>query len=268
MAQTTQKLVRLVIRIYWIRKLFIACYNAFKTNAPLPNQNKEELNIDPGKIISEVEAMGFSHAFTLNQNLVDGLISDCKNENCVPEENPALSYRIDVANPINPDQRYIKYLFKDAMNWQSVKNIICNSTVLHIAKKYLGNEPVIQNVSIWWSFPKPETMHSNIYSFHYDIDNLKFIKLFTYLTSVDENNGPHIIYPKTHKAKTLLQKRYRSVPDHKVEAVLGNAKPVVMVGGKGTSFFEDTFSYHKGLNPIKPRLIFQVEYSLTPDKLG
>jgi hypothetical protein len=58
------------------------------------------------------------------------------------------------------------------------------------------------------------------------------------------------------------------VPDDKVKSVLGTVEPVVMIGAKGTSFFEDTFSYHKGLNPIRPRLIFQVEYSLTPQKLG
>lgn len=268
MTLTKQKLMRLVFRIYWIRNFFISIYNGVKKNPSYLNQNDEDLNLDPDKIVSEVKAMGFSEAFKLKPSLVDDLISDCKRETCIAQGNDSLTYNIDVKNPVNPNEKYVQYFFKDATNWPSVKNVIYNSTVLGIAKKYLGNEPILQNVSIWWSFPKPESMRSNVYSYHYDIDNLKFIKIFTYLTPVDESNGPHIIYPKTHKSKTLLQKRYRSVPDDKVEEVLGTTKPVVMVGDKGTSFFEDTFSYHKGLNPIKPRLIFQAEYSLTPDKLG
>ena len=35
-----------------------------------------------------------------------------------------------------------------------------------------------------------------------------------------------------------------------------------MLGKAGEGFFEDTFSYHKGTTPHKPRLIFQVEYSI------
>jgi len=268
MSLTRQKLMRYILRIYWIRKLFISTYNMVNVNPVQQKQNSEDLNLDQNEIVAEVKEMGFSRPFQLKSKLVDDLISDCEREMCIPQANHALSYRIDVNNPVNPKEEYIQYFFKDVMSWPSVKNIIYNATVLDVAKKYLGNEPVPQNVSIWWSFPKPDAMRSNVYNFHYDIDNLKFIKLFTYLTRVDESNGPHIIYPRTHKYKTLLQKRYRSVPDDKVKAVLGSEKPVVMVGDKGTSFFEDTFSYHKGLNPIKPRLIFQVEYSLTPDKLG
>lgn len=268
MSQARQPLMRYVLRIYWIRKLFIAAYNRSNKNPMLQPQNNEDLNLDKNAVVSEVRELGFSNPFQLNSKFVDDLIADCKTNPCVPHGDHNLSYRIDVDNPVNPDERFIQYFFKDSINWQSVKNIIYNSTVLEIAKDYLGNDPVPQNVSIWWSFAKPESVKSNVYNFHYDIDNLKFIKLFTYLTPVDESNGPHIIYPRTHKVKTLLQKRYRSVPDDKVTFVLGKEEPVVMVGGKGTSFFEDTFSYHKGLNPIRPRLIFQVEYSLTPHKLG
>lgn len=268
MANLSKEFLRLLFRIYWIRNLIVSSYNALKKNPKQKSSNTESLPIDPTKIVAEVEAIGFSSVFALKSGLVEALIADCQKEKCVPEENVNLAYKIDVQKPVNPDSKFIKYIFKDAIHWASVKNIISNSTVLQIAKDYLGNEPVIQNVSIWWSFPKPETMRSNIYSFHYDIDNLKFIKLFTYLTPVDENNGPHIIYPNTHKYKTLLQKRFRSVPEDKVEVVFGKQKPVMMTGNKGTSFFEDTFSYHKGLNPISPRLIFQVEYSLTVNKLG
>ena len=42
-----------------------------------------------------------------------------------------------------------------------------------------------------------------------------------------------------------------------------NSKDInVMLGKAGEGVFEDTFSYHKGTTPQKPRLIFQVEYSI------
>ena len=220
MNQARQTLMRYILRIYWIRKLFIAAYNRSNKNPLLQPQNTEDLNLDQNAILSEVRDLGFSNPFQLNAKFVEDLIANCGTQMCVPHENHELTYLIDVKNPINPNEKYIQYFFKDAVNWPSVRNIIYNATVLKIAKEYLGNEPVSQNVSIWWSFAKPESVKSNVYNFHYDIDNLKFIKLFTYLTPVDENNGPHIIYPGTHKTKTLLQKRYRSVPDESLLVLL------------------------------------------------
>ncbi|HYE24728.1 MAG TPA: hypothetical protein VEG32_05965, partial [Clostridia bacterium] len=97
--------------------------------------------------------------------------------------------------------------------------------------------------------------------YHHDMHRLGFVKVFVYLTDVDEGSGPH----------TLVQKTHRNRPDHLWEdgrhsdeaiAKAGLAGDEVRILGKaGTVFLVDTSCLHKGSHPeTKARLIAQVQY--------
>ena len=45
---------------------------------------------------------------------------------------------------------------------------------------------------------------NNEFGYHYDIDGFKFVKIFFYLTEVNENDGPHVFIKNTGK-KTFLK---------------------------------------------------------------
>jgi hypothetical protein len=115
---------------------------------------------------------------------------------------------------------------------------------------------------MWWSFPPEDDNYNSLYGFHYDIDALKFLKLFIYITDVDEDSGPHVIISKTHLKKSFFEKINRRLKDDQVEKLFNKDQINVMTADKGCGFFEDTFAYHKGTTPKKPRLILQMEYSL------
>ena len=53
--------------------------------------------------------------------------------------------------------------------------------------------------------------------------------MFITLTDIDDNNGPHIYYPKTFDGSDNIE------------------KPLIIKGKKGTCFFADTYGLHHGL---------------------
>jgi hypothetical protein len=102
-------------------------------------------------------------------------------------------------------------------------------------------------------------------NFHRDIDDLRFVKLFCYLTDVDEESGPHVYLPGSHRANKLTATgRYQ---EEEVYQAFG--EPRRFTGPAGLTFLENTYGFHRGL-PVKskPRLIFQVLYSLRPNGYG
>jgi hypothetical protein len=99
--------------------------------------------------------------------------------------------------------------------------------------------------------------------FHRDPDDWRFLKLFIYLTDVDEQSGPHeFVTGSHHSSGRILSKPYIN---EELEYSYGRKSMVKITGPKGTTFIEDTWGVHRGNMPItRPRLLLQVEYSLLP----
>ncbi|MGB9088607.1 MAG: phytanoyl-CoA dioxygenase family protein [Pseudomonas farsensis] len=134
--------------------------------------------------------------------------------------------------------------------------------VLEIVSHFLGAKPTISNIGLWWSYPGHDTPEQAQF-FHRDVDDLRFIKLFVYLTDVDESAGPHAFVPGSQNSSAFSKlKRYS---DDEVTQHFGSDSIHYITGAKGSSFLENTFGLHKGRMPTqKPRLAFQVQYSLHP----
>jgi hypothetical protein len=135
-----------------------------------------------------------------------------------------------------------------------------NSKYLSIASQFLGCQPTISLITIWWSFAgRDKPVQAEL--FHRDVDDWKFVKLFVYLTDVDEGAGPHI-YVKNSSASDKLLK-IRRYQDEEVFDAFGKDNVLTLTGKAGSTFMEDTYGLHKGQLPTKKnRLIMQVEYSL------
>jgi hypothetical protein len=150
-------------------------------------------------------------------------------------------------------------------NWNLFPEIIAlanSDQFLKIAERYLGCVPTISNLQIWWSFPGHESAEDSE-NFHRDVDDWKFLKLFVYLTDVDEENGPHVYVQKSlKKHRTLEIRRYT---DLEVESLFKKEDIIQMLGKKGEGLMEDTFGFHKGqLAKSKRRLLLQIQYSINP----
>jgi hypothetical protein len=134
--------------------------------------------------------------------------------------------------------------------------------VLEAAAAYLGARPTLSALRAWWSLPHGEApRHAEL--FHRDADDLRFLKLFVYLTDVDGGSGPHVFVRGSHRLDLLTERRRFS--DSEVAEAFGDARTVSIGGPAGTSFLAVTYGIHRGLPPAqRPRLVFQALYTLQP----
>ena len=140
--------------------------------------------------------------------------------------------------------------------------MINNAAVLSIARAYLGCCPTISGIYLQWSFPARHQT-ADVQYFHRDPDDWRFLKLFVYLTDVDEESGPHEFVLGSHRSSgRIFSKPYA---EEEVERVYGRDQIIKITGPKGTTFIEDTWGIHRGRVPLaRPRLLLQVQYSVLP----
>lgn len=150
-----------------------------------------------------------------------------------------------------------------ALNSPYALQLANDPLVLQTIGAFLGCKPLISLIHAWWSMPTGQgPQHAENY--HRDYDDLKFAKLFIYLTDVDEQSGPHM-FVKGSPRSPKLQQRRRYDDDEVLSAFPDVCDHLSFTGAAGTAFIEDTSGLHKGVPPVSaPRLIFQVLYTLKP----
>ena len=131
--------------------------------------------------------------------------------------------------------------------------------LLLLAADYLGYKPTITLMGLRWSFPGGGT-DVDVQGFHRDVEPGS-IKLFAYLTDVDDASGPHHYVARSHLDRMPL--RMQRYADRDVARRYGGS--VAITGPAGTTFAIDVKGIHKGVPPVtRPRLMLVIQYSLLP----
>lgn len=148
----------------------------------------------------------------------------------------------------------------DIINCPHVLAIANNPIVLSAVADVLGAKPTISNMCSWWSLAHGEgAKEAELY--HRDVDDYRFVKLFVYLTDVDDESGPHAFVRGTHNIDKMTG--IRRLSEDEVAREFGRENMLSFSGAAGTAFLENTYGIHRGVPPkIKARLVFQVLYSL------
>lgn len=158
---------------------------------------------------------------------------------------------------LDPDE-----LFKNHI----VQELACDPRILSIAQDYLGALPVLDFVAMWWHTKSPTPDKEAAQYFHFDMERLRWIKFFFYITDVTEQSGPHIFVPKSHLDNglpfSLRSKGYTRLEDSQVEKIFPRASWKVFTGPIGSMIVEDTRGLHKGKHVENgDRLVFQLQYT-------
>ena len=145
-----------------------------------------------------------------------------------------------------------------------IRDIVTDPLFLKIAQNYLGCNPILCQTNLWYSCSgdKPEGTQK----YHQDYDDINFLKIFIYLSDVDEDSGPHyyisnsinnIITPYKYKPSTRLSDTF-------IQSVYSNENIKCFTGTAGTIILENTYGFHKG-GVVKSgnRLMLQLQYSST-----
>ncbi len=144
--------------------------------------------------------------------------------------------------------------FSDLVNDLGIREII---------GRYLECEPVFDLVAAWWSFPSGAASSKSAQLYHFDMDRVRWLKVFVYLTDVGLDNGPHAFIQGSHRtigSKVMHDGRYS---DDEVFRMYPKQDEIILTGPAGTVFIEDTLGFHKGL-PVQSgkRFVFEYEYSI------
>ena len=147
-------------------------------------------------------------------------------------------------------------------NKSPLSNFILSDEVLAVAKNYLNTNKISINATLFISTPleiSEKEKYENAQYYHWDNDFTKFLKLYLYLNDVDEDGGPHIFVPGTHKKKEFSTKLCRLYSDKNIAQEYSKNKK--FVGKKGSMFFVDSYGLHKGEHPTgKSRLMLNVHF--------
>lgn len=169
--------------------------------------------------------------------------------------------------PGKPEAVRYDFEVKDLLGFDEVQSIIADIALPTIAQEYFQSRPYIDVISMWWAtnFKNSADMEAAQF-YHFDLDRVKWLKCFIYLTDVDECNGPHVFIKGTHKAgaipSAILKKGYSRLMDAEIASNFGSDSVIEFKGPRGTIILEDTRGLHKGKKIISGhRLILQIQFS-------
>ena len=220
--------------------LVLACCRRYAHNpriAATPHTLLPEL--DPRSIAARLAHDGWAEGFLLPAEHVDRILAFTEQ---------------------SPQQRYEE----PHRHCEAVWEVACDPKVLEVVRLYLGGEPILYHSVIWRNkgVNNPEHVRdSHLYRFHFDVADVKSLVLYTYLSDVDEQSGPHMIISGTQHSKPLWDTIRLYLGDQTAQARY--ADRIRLITGKcGTTFFEEQTAYHKQLVPQKPRMMLRITYTL------
>lgn len=144
-----------------------------------------------------------------------------------------------------------------------------NPTILDVANSYMGMWCSLLYFTLQKTIPVKGDL-TNSQNWHRDPQELKVVKVFTYLNDIDENSGPFTYVKKSaptfdHPYAKLFPQQlpYGSYPgNEKVESTINKEDVRPMTGKAGTVIFCDTNGLHYGgVAKTSPRIMSTFGYS-------
>jgi len=150
----------------------------------------------------------------------------------------------------------------DILASAAAQRLVADPSLLAIAQAHLRAEPVQDLVAMWWSAAVDGgDTSAAAQRYHFDLDRLRFLKVFVFLTDVDDETGPHVYVRGSHRDQPAALRRDHRHTDAAVAAAHPGAERRI-TGPRGTVFLADTIGLHKGLELRRGhRLVFQTEYA-------
>lgn len=255
-----------ILKIYLIKVFF--SYNYIRKKIfKIKNINFIENDLfddvaDTSKIINKLTLNGISDKLTLKNYHIQRILEDLNNSEMIYDNKSF--YNIDELTKYGFENNLSRILIPINLNKnKNIFKIITSKFFENVTKGYLNTNKFSLNCSLFISFPKKEISNlekiSSAQMFHFDSDFSKFLKLYVYLSKVDENNGPHAYVEKTHFNKLKKHELQKGYSDKQIKGSYDSIK--VVMGEKGTIFFEDSFGLHKGESPKNQcRLMLNIHY--------
>ena len=240
------QIIRSLVILGPFRNFIIRYYQMFSRTIPIQTDSRALFpHLDVNAVAENLHGSGFSLGSPLPQSELTEILYFWENNKRVRNWNPHKECEI-------------------------IDKLSRNERLVHIVRQYLGAEPILWLTELRWtggvnekeSVPNSLYQEPNLYdvnSFHYDTLDCKSLSVFIYLTDVDLSAGPHVMIMGTHKTKTFCELANLVLDDSMAYEKYAD-KVNVIVGSKGTVFFEETCAYHKAASCDTHRLMLKFDY--------
>jgi hypothetical protein len=172
--------------------------------------------------------------------------------------------QFDPANPLA-----VRYDFdtEALLNNSDVQALLADQSLLYLVQEYLGCLPRADVLGMWWHTnyaERPDSIAAQF--FHFDMDRIKWLKVFVYLTDVGPENGPHTFVAGSHRSGGIpggmLRRGYVRLSDEEVYRTYSRRQCREFCAPRGSIIVEDTRGLHKGAHVTgSARLMLQLQFS-------
>jgi hypothetical protein len=153
---------------------------------------------------------------------------------------------------------------QSAAEQPAVQHLLLDPTIHSVASAYLRTDAINDDITMWWSTDHLGGKASSAAAqhYHFDMDRIKFLKFFFYLTDVTTENGPHCYVTGSHARKPRQLLRDGRISDSEIRQYYSDEQLVEITGVRGTIIAADTRGFHKGKPLISgERLILEFEFA-------
>jgi len=165
-------------------------YDTLESHGILGNLNRAACQ----EIADKIQQDGF-YIFDkkLDSDMVDKLVELSLNTNAImipapPGQGPE-PVKFNRLHPLT-----IKYQFQeeDLIQNHLIQRLVVDKSILSMAQVFLNSKPILDQISMWWSTSISKSASSEVAQlYHFDMERIKFLKFFFYLTDVNSETGPH-----------------------------------------------------------------------------
>lgn len=157
----------------------------------------------------------------------------------------------------------------DTTDIEEIQDLMSDASLIAVAQNYLRSKPIFSGISLWWSPAVKDVPDSEAaQEFHWDMERIRWLRFFIYLTDVTHDSGPHCFIKGTHRTGAIPERfrnlGYARVKDETIIDHYGQGAYLEFTGRRGTIIAEDSRGFHKGMLPLKQdRLLLAFELSNT-----
>jgi len=229
-------------------------------------------NISSDVIFDSLEKNGF---FQFPEKIDLDLVEQIKEgiKECTFIKNPPTHqlYKINNVNDLKTIDSNTLWVYENqkVLEIPAVQKILLDFNILSAIEKYLGCQPIHVSCITWWSkFNKLDETSLNYGAqlYHQDKEFIKFVKIFVYLSDVDDTNGPHEYISGSHRDyEEHIPKNYKMsqrLSDEYLQKVYPKDRFKSFTGQAGTVIITDSNGFHKG-KPLQNgyRQLLQFEFA-------
>ena len=226
----------------------------------IPLITKEEVD----KIAKSIQRNGY---YIFDQRLSDEVIEELKafslktKAKLMPKVSGHNEFDFfDIEKPIT-----IKYEYQesDLITNKNIQKLVTDPGLLSISQAFLGARPILDMISMWWSTTYSKKASSEVAQlYHFDMERIKFLKIFFYLTDVTGDSGPHCYIKGSNNGFPRALQKDGRITDEEIFKQYPKEDILEIAGRRGTILAVDTSGFHKGKNLIEGnRLLLQFEFS-------